>query len=75
MSAEIYTKNMLNINGEDYEAGDTISHIRWKLDDETESEVHDAYIMDITESSIIVYTVVENGLLNDVEINLDDIIC
>lgn len=75
MSVEIYTINVININGEDYASGDAIPHLRWRLDDKTENEMHEAYIADITEDSIIVYSLIDESPTNNIEIKIDDIIC
>ena len=74
MSAEIYTKSFITINDEDFEVGDMIMHLRWKLDDETENEMFEAIIMDITEDSIIVYSNIVGKETDDIEISVDDII-
>ena len=74
MSAEIYTKSFITINEEDFEVGDMIMHIRWKLDDETENEMYEAIILDITDDSIIVYSNVDGKPMDEIEIKVDSII-
>ena len=74
MSAEIYTKSFITINEEDFEVGDMIMHLRWKLDDETENEMHEAIILDITDDSIIVYSNVDGKPMDEIEIKVDSII-
>ena len=73
MAAEIYTKRILYLNGMDYEVGESIPYLRWTLDDETENEMYEAYILDITKNSILVYSLFDGSPANDVEINIDDI--
>ena len=74
MSAEIYTKSFITINEEDFEVGDMIMHLRWKIDDETENEMYEAIILDITDNSIIVYSNVDGKPMNEIEIKVDSII-
>lgn len=74
MSAEIYTKSFITINEEDFEVGDMIMHLRWKLDDETENEMYEAIILDITDDSIIVYSNVDGKPMDEIEIKVDSII-
>lgn len=74
MSAEIYTKSFITINEEDFEVGDMIMHLRWKLDDETENEMYEAIILDITDDSIIVYSNVGGKPMDEIEIKVDSII-
>lgn len=74
MSAEIYTKSFITINEEDFEVGDMIMHLRWNLDDETENEMYEAIILDITDDSIIVYSNVGGKPMDEIEIKVDSII-
>ena len=74
MSAEIYTKSFITMNEEDFEVGDMIMHLRWKLDDETENEMYEAIILDITDDSIIVYSNVDGKPMDEIEIKVDSII-
>lgn len=74
MSAEIYTKSFIAINEEDFEVGDMIIHLRWKLDDETENEMYEAIILDITDDSIIVYSNVGGKPMDEIEIKVNSII-
>lgn len=74
MSAEIYSKNFITINEEDFEVGDMIMHLRWKLDDETENEMYEAIILDITDDSIIVYSNVDGKPMDEIEVKVDSII-
>lgn len=69
--AEIYTKTMIEIDGE-YAAGDTVPYIRWKLDDETENEIYNAVILDINEKEG--YILVTDGSIDDIKISIEDII-
>lgn len=73
MSAEIYNKKFVTINEEDFEVGDMIMHLRWKLDDETENEMYEVIIFDITDDSIIVYNV-DGKPMDGIEIKVDSII-
>lgn len=73
MSAEIYTKSFITINEEDFEVGDMIMHLRWKLDDETENEMYEAIILDITDDSIIVYSNVDGKPMDEIEIKVNSI--
>lgn len=74
MSAEIYTKSFITINEEDFDVGNMIMHLRWKLDDETENEMYEAIILDITDDSIIVYSNVDGKPMDEIEIKVNSII-
>ena len=74
MSAEIYSKNFITINEEDFEVGDMIMYLRWELDDETENEMYEAIILDITDNSIIVYSNVDGKPTDEIEVKVDSII-
>ena len=74
MSAEIYNKKLIEINEDTYEVGDMIMYLRWELDDNTENEMYEAIILDITEDSIIVYSNIGGKPLDEIEIKVDSII-
>ena len=68
--AEIYQKAILYIEEKEYEVGDVIDHLRWKQDAETENEVYNILLRDITEDTIYVW----DGRADDLEIRIEDII-
>ena len=68
--AEIYQKAILCIEDREYEVGDVIDHLRWKLDAETENEVYNVLLRDIVENTIHVW----DGRADDLEIRIEDII-
>lgn len=68
--AEIYQKAILYIEEKEYEVGDVIDHLRWKQDAETENEVYNILLRDITKDTIHVW----DGRADDLEIRIEDII-
>lgn len=74
MSVEIYSKKFITINDYDFDVGDMIMHLRWKLDDNTENEMYEAIILDITDDSIIVYSNNNENPMEEFEIKADSII-
>lgn len=74
MSAEIYSKKFVSINEDHFEVGDMISYLRWELDENTENEMYEAIILDITDNSIIVYSNINGKPTDEIEVHIDNII-
>ena len=74
MSVEIYSKKFISINEDHFEVGDTISYLRWELDENTENEMYEAIILDVTDDSIIVYSNINGKPTDEIEVHVDNII-